>query len=109
MIRIEINDREVLDALNRLVQAGADLRPAFYEIGEYLIVSTRRRFAEGRAPDGSRWAPNTRATIEAMLQRRSGKYDKTGQRVGVKKGYFDKGERRDRSRERPHKDVRAGI
>lgn len=90
MIRIEINDREVLAALNRLTAAGADLRPALQHLGEYLIESTKRRFAEGRAPDGTPWAPNKRATIEHMLYQRSGKYSKIGVRTGTKKGYFDK-------------------
>lgn len=63
MIRIQIDDRAVMEALQKLQQAGADLRPAFQDIGEYLIVSTRSRFAEGKAPDGTPWAPNRPATL----------------------------------------------
>lgn len=63
MIRIQIDDRAVLDALRRLQAAGADLRPALYDIGEYLIFSTKRRFGEGKAPDGTPWAPNRPATL----------------------------------------------
>jgi len=63
MIKIEIDDRQVLDALRRLQEAGTDLRPAFQALGEYLVESTKRRFAEGRAPDGSPWVPNSPATL----------------------------------------------
>lgn len=64
MIRIQIDDQTVLDALRKLQAAGSDLRPAFQDIGEYLIVATRRRFAEGKAPDGTPWAPNSPATLK---------------------------------------------
>lgn len=63
MIRIQIDDRAVLEALRQLQAAGADLRPVFYDFGGYLTVSTRQRFAEGRAPDGTPWAPNRPSTL----------------------------------------------
>jgi len=63
MIKIEIDDRQVLDALRRLQKAAADLRPAFQDIGEYLVDATKRRFAAGTAPDGAPWAPNRPATL----------------------------------------------
>jgi len=63
MMRIEVDDRPVLDALRQLQAAGGDLRPAFQDIGEYLLDATKRRFQEGRAPDGRPWAPNSPATL----------------------------------------------
>ncbi len=57
-IQVKYNDREIRQALNHLARAGADLRPAFADIGEYLDLATRARFDAGRgpeAPPGSRW------------------------------------------------------
>jgi len=63
MIRIEIKDDVVQAALNALIDAGSDLEPALRDIGEYLTKSTKERFIEGKAPDGTAWAPNTDLTL----------------------------------------------
>lgn len=63
MIKIEIDDRAVLSALNDLLRRGQDLRPAFQDIGELLVASTKRRFSEGEAPGGTPWAPNKPSTL----------------------------------------------
>lgn len=63
MISIKINDRQVLDTLNLLVSRAQNLRPAFAEIGEDLIESTKRRFATATPPDGTPGAPNSPVTV----------------------------------------------
>lgn len=89
MIRIEIENPGVVAAVQTLRGRMSDLRPAFEELGEYLVETTKQRFATQTAPDGSRWAPNSQVTIENYLRRASGSFDKrTGKRVGVKKGFF---------------------
>ena len=72
MIRVEIDDRAVLGALSELLRRVSNPRPALADIGEYLIASTRRRFAEGRAPDGPPWAPNSPVTVLRYLSRFGG-------------------------------------
>ncbi|WP_275100140.1 phage virion morphogenesis protein [Sedimenticola hydrogenitrophicus] len=64
MITIEFEAQPVLTALSRLLQAGADLKPAYQDIGEYLVRSTKQRGADGLAPDGTAWAPLSPVTIE---------------------------------------------
>lgn len=54
---IRIDDREVLEALRRLEQAGGDLTAAFSVIGEKLLRSHRERFNRQRDPQGKPWAP----------------------------------------------------
>lgn len=66
MIKVEIDDKQVLAALQRLVDAGRDLKPAMQDIGEYLVVSTRQRFQDGAAPDGTPWAPNSYTTFDRL-------------------------------------------
>lgn len=97
MIKIEVHDREVLDAFNRLQAASIDLTPSMRAIGELLIESTKRRFDTSTGPDGERWAPNTRATMEALLTRGSGQFaaysdvstrKRKYTRAGTKAGYF---------------------
>lgn len=78
MIRIEIDDRAVLGALSELLRRVSDPQPALADIGEYLVASTRRRFGEGRAPDGTPWAPNSPVTVMRYLSRFSGARSKRG-------------------------------
>lgn len=54
---IEIEDGQVLAAINRLIDLGARPEPALKEIGEALLQSTERRFRSQAAPDGQPWAP----------------------------------------------------
>jgi len=63
MITIEIDDREIQAALRRLQQQIGDLTPVMQQIGEYLVQSTKDRFARGEAPDGTPWAPNSPVTL----------------------------------------------
>ncbi|MDD3328865.1 MAG: phage virion morphogenesis protein [Zoogloea sp.] len=66
---VRLDTARVTEVLARLA-AGAKNPAALYKaIGEELITSTRARFATSTAPDGSRWAPNSRATFEAYLAR----------------------------------------
>lgn len=71
-LKIKIEDQEVQQALRRLAAQGKSLKPAMRDIGEYMVESTKRRFAEGKGPDGTPWASNTEATMLAHLFRRSG-------------------------------------
>lgn len=73
MIKIEINDREVRQAMNRLIAAGGNLKPALAEIGEQLVRSTKLRFESQTDPDGNRWAPNKESTLLAYLDNKAGK------------------------------------
>lgn len=43
--------------LRALGEAGDDLTPAMRDIGEYLVRTTKDRFADERAPVGAPWAP----------------------------------------------------
>ncbi len=51
------------DALDALLRAANDLTPAYKDIGEYMVPATQRRFETGTAPDGSKWAPNSKLTL----------------------------------------------
>jgi phage virion morphogenesis protein len=70
MIRIEINDREVRQALEDLRRRTSNMKPAMHTIGDHLHGSILERFTTLRGPDGTPWKPNTRATIEAFARKR---------------------------------------
>jgi phage virion morphogenesis protein len=72
MIDIELDDAQLRRAIAHAQRRMGDLRPVMQEIGEYLVVSTKERFATSTAPDGSRWAPNSEATVAALLRARGG-------------------------------------
>lgn len=42
----------------------AGMQPLYREIGEYMIDATKQRFLRGEAPDGSKWAPKSAATLD---------------------------------------------
>ncbi|HWO99899.1 MAG TPA: phage virion morphogenesis protein [Methylococcus sp.] len=54
-------------ALNDLAERVKNIHPVLADIGEYLVESTKRRFASGTAPDGTPWAPNRPVTIDNYL------------------------------------------
>lgn len=88
-INIEFDAGKITNALSRLQDATGNLTPAFREIKEVLIDSTKNRFKTSTAPDGSQWAPNSQTTYEMLLERKSGDYQ-DGKRIGTKKGYIRK-------------------
>jgi len=69
-----------------------DLTPVMDDIGELLIETTKQRFQTSTAPDGSRWAPNSPATIRRYLKimggafsKRTGGLTKRGARLAASK------------------------
>jgi len=62
-VKIEVNSREITSALDALQNAIGNVDPALKEIGEYLIDSTKQRFNDSEAPDGSRWEDNSPVTL----------------------------------------------
>jgi phage virion morphogenesis protein len=75
MYRVEIKNDEVTGALTALSARLGDMTPVMQEIGEYLVASTRGRFPEGRAPDGTAWAPKSPTTLKAYGARKSNRVD----------------------------------
>lgn len=67
---IEIDDREVTAALNRLLKATSDMSPVLAAIGEGIVERTKQRFGAGAGPDGIPWAPNSPVTLS---RKKSGK------------------------------------
>lgn len=65
MITLNINTRELEQGLKRLERAAVNLKPVFEDMGQHLVNSTRRRFEEGEAPDGTPWAENSPVTLAA--------------------------------------------
>jgi phage gpG-like protein len=40
------------------------MTPVYLDIKEYMIEATRKRFVEGKDPDGNAWAPKKASTLE---------------------------------------------
>lgn len=55
--RIEVDDRQVVDALGRLRGTGEDLGPALAAVGRVIKSNIQEGFISGTAPDGRPWAP----------------------------------------------------
>jgi phage virion morphogenesis protein len=70
MITIELKSERFSSALARLDGGLDDMSELMADIGEYLVESTKRRFVEGKGPDGAPWAPKSEATKEAYRRRK---------------------------------------
>ena len=64
MIEMELTGDDIVQILNQLRSSGQDLTPAPKDIGEELIGSTKDRFNDEKAPDGSGWATLSDVTID---------------------------------------------
>jgi len=60
---IQVDDRSVIEALNRLLAAGTDPRPWLATIGNDNAETTRLRIREGHSPDGSPFLPLSPVTL----------------------------------------------
>lgn len=76
MIKIEISDKGVNQALTRLANTTQHLPTVLDLIGEMLVDSTKQRFATSTGPDGQRWASNSQVTILRYLGKYKGSYGK---------------------------------
>lgn len=75
---LSFDDREVQQTLAEKLRKLEQPRPLLLMIGEYLAETTKQRFVTSTAPDGSRWAPNSRTTLERYVGARGGYSSKTG-------------------------------
>jgi len=90
-IRIEINDGPVIDVLNELIRRGKNMSPVYKAIGESIVESTKVRFSQQHAPDGTPWAQNSDVTLLRYMGEHKSNYTKSGrlsskgmQRLGSK-------------------------
>ncbi|MDD4930511.1 MAG: phage virion morphogenesis protein [Gallionella sp.] len=103
MIEIKVDNKSVLDSLERLSKAAANPRPALLTIGEHLVKTTKARFDTSTAPDGTKWKPNKESTylkqlvnskggISKSLHGKSGRINASGERkIMSKRPLVDKG------------------
>lgn len=85
LIKAKLDSQPVLARLAQIRRDIDDLSPAMLAIGELLTESTKQRFSDSTAPDGSRWKPNAPATVLDTLGRISGAYSKKSGKL-TKKG-----------------------
>ncbi|WP_448384542.1 phage virion morphogenesis protein, partial [Desulfosoma sp.] len=69
MLTIEINDREVHDALEKLARRVADLSPVMRAIGADMERRMLERFETETDPTGRKWAPLSQRTLKAKKGR----------------------------------------
>ncbi|MFZ4537828.1 phage virion morphogenesis protein [Propionivibrio sp.] len=89
MFTIEVKDTGVKDALSALSAKVGNMQPILQSIGEDIMERTKARFATSTGPDGARWKPNARSTIEAFIGSKGGfgkkGINKKGQGLGMSK------------------------
>lgn len=70
-MRIEIKDDQITIGLEALQRSLTNMKPVMEEIGEYAVESTKKRFKEGKSPDGSTWKAKSQATLDAYARKRN--------------------------------------
>lgn len=70
MITVEINDTEVLAALDRATAVLTDATAMMNEIGGFLRDQVEDRFKTQAGPDGTAWAPRSAATLKSYERRK---------------------------------------
>lgn len=63
MIDIQVEDTQVLAALQSLADRGGDLSGIMAYIGEKMTESTKQRFQSGTGVDGEQWKQNSPLTL----------------------------------------------
>lgn len=66
-IQIDIDDRQIQAALSKLIALGQNLSPVMQAIAFDGEKSTKDRFRDSKAPDGSTWKPNVRGNKTLIL------------------------------------------
>jgi phage gpG-like protein len=69
-MKVEFDDKVFRAALNRLAAGMDDMTEPMDQIGEFLVVTTKRRFETGIAPDGTSWAQNSPVTLARKKETR---------------------------------------
>ena len=80
-ITITTDDRQIQAALAEAANRLTDLTPVMASIGEYMVGRTRERFDSSTAPNGQKWAPLAKATIDAKRRRQKGGTSKNGRSI----------------------------
>ena len=71
MIRLELDDRELKRALDKLAARVSNMTPVMHRIAQVMDEGTRKRFEEERGPDGQKWKPLADSTLLAYMRRAS--------------------------------------
>lgn len=85
MITVNIDDNDAKKELQRVAQAGANMRPLYLSIGEQLTNSTQERFRTSTAPDGSQWQQNAQSTYLALINKKDQRKDGALNQRGINK------------------------
>ncbi len=75
MFTVELKAEAATAALTRASALLGDMKPVLDAIGELLVRSTKQRFGQGKAPDGTAWAAKSQTTLERYGSRKSNRVD----------------------------------
>ncbi|MGQ0621349.1 MAG: phage virion morphogenesis protein [Panacagrimonas sp.] len=98
--QIVVNDVQVLAALRKLRERGADPKPVLRSIREYLLRAHEQRFIGQTDPDGNPWAPLSEAykrtkrknadkvlSLDGFLRKLTHQVDDSGLVLGTNRVY----------------------
>lgn len=81
---IDAKNQRVHNALQRLADVSLNTEPLLRAIGEDLSSMVKQTFQRSASPDGTPWAPNSEATMLALLSRGKGNFRPKDGRISAK-------------------------
>jgi phage virion morphogenesis protein len=64
MLTTEFKATASTRAIREAIAHMEDMTPIFHDVAEYMTEATRKRFVQGKAPDGTSWAAKRPSTLE---------------------------------------------
>lgn len=102
MLGFTIRSEVIVNVLSHAEATLDNPNPMFQDMGEYQVQSTQQNFRDSKAPDGSKWLPNSETTYMSILgsqhENKDGTLNKKGiNRVQSKKPLVGRGLLRDQN------------
>lgn len=83
MLKFNLQSSFIIDVLGRIEDVLLKPEAMYKDMGEYQVQSTQQNFRDSKAPDGSKWLPNSETTYMSILGSQHQNKDGTLNRKGI--------------------------
>ena len=83
MLKFNLQSSIIIDVLGRIEDVLLKPEAMYKDMGEYQVQSTQQNFRDSKAPDGSKWLPNSETTYMSILGSQHQNKDGTLNRKGI--------------------------
>lgn len=83
MLKFNLQSSIIIDVLGKIEDVLLKPEAMYKDMGEYQVQSTQQNFRDSKAPDGSKWLPNSETTYMSILGSQHQNKDGTLNRKGI--------------------------